>query len=98
MEFEWDDDKNAANLAKHGINFEEAAHIFEGVVISRQDVRHDYGEPRMITIGQINGLKNEFIVVTVVHTDRKGRVRLISARYASPRERKDYHDHNAQKA
>jgi uncharacterized protein len=98
MEFEWDNDKNTTNLAKHGISFEEAAHIFDGAVVSRQDTRFDYGETRTISIGQIAGPDTAFVVVTVVHTDREGCIRLISARYASPRERKDYHDHDPQKA
>ena len=46
--FEWDEEKNKTNLAKHGINFEEAALIFEGRVFSWTDNRKDYGEARSI--------------------------------------------------
>ena len=92
MNFEWDDNKNQSNLEKHGISFEEAALIFEGVTLSRIDDRKDYGETRTITIGKIARL----VVVTVVHTDRNGNIRIISARSAKQLERKEYDDHCAQ--
>lgn len=92
MTFEWDDNKNQSNLEKHGISFEEAALIFEGVILSRIDDRKDYGETRTITIGKIANL----VVVTVVHTDRDGNIRIISARSANRLERQEYDDHCAQ--
>jgi len=49
--FEWDARKNALNLAKRGISFEEARLIFESPVVSRTDDRTDYGERREISIG-----------------------------------------------
>jgi len=85
--FEWDEEKNKTNLAKHGISFGEAALIFEGRVFSRTDDRKDYGEVRFISIGAIS----EAVVVVVVHTIRRGKIRIISARLASERERKIYH-------
>ena len=63
--------------------------IFEGLTLSKIDNRKDYGEPRAITMGRIE----QEIVVVVVHTDRNGRTRLISARSASRLERKEYNDH-----
>jgi uncharacterized DUF497 family protein len=86
MEFEWDDAKNAGNIAKHGIAFDDAKRIFEGPVFSWTDDRIDYGELRTISIGTIDSVA----VVVVVHTDRMGRTRLISARRASQRERARY--------
>lgn len=87
--FEWDAHKSAINRAKHGIDFEEAALIFDGPVFTRTDDRFDYGERRQISIGAISGL----VVVAVVHTDRNGAIRIISARLANRRERKLYHEH-----
>lgn len=86
--FEWDETKNASNLAKHGIRFEEAATIFEGPVLTSRDDRHD-DEIREISYGLIGGR----IAAAVVHTDRGENIRIISARKASKRETKLYHDH-----
>ncbi len=66
MQFEWDDDKNATNLKKHGISFEEAAVIFKGIVLTRVDDRKDYGEIREVSTGRIG----VHVIVVVVHTDR----------------------------
>jgi len=86
MEFEWDERKNRDNVAKHGIRFEDAARIFRGPVLSWMDEREDYGEAREISIGMIAAVA----IVAVVHTDRRGVVRLISARPASREERRRY--------
>ena len=84
--FDWDETKNARNIAKHGISFEMARQIFDGPVLTWIDQRADYGEQREISIGKIDAAA----VLTVVHTDRLGRVRIISARPASRRERNRY--------
>ena len=89
MEFEWDSDKDAANRAKHGISFDEAKHIFDGIVYTVVDDRTDYGELREISIGSLDMA----VVICVVHTDRDGKTRLISARRASRKERKTYYDY-----
>jgi hypothetical protein len=89
MNYEWDAAKNVVNQIKHGISFEEARQIFEGDVLTGVDGRRDYGETRFISIGAIEGL----IVIAVVHTDRNGIIRIISARLANRRERQKYHDH-----
>ena len=80
--FEWDPAKNAANLKKHGISFEEAATIFDGPVLSGRDDSLD--EPREKSFGLIGGL----VVACVIHTDRDDRIRIISARKATAHERK----------
>ena len=46
--FEWDEDKNAANIAKHGVSFQRASRIFENRVLTVVDGRADYGEVREI--------------------------------------------------
>jgi uncharacterized DUF497 family protein len=89
MEFEWDERKNQANRAKHGISFEEAKYVFDGPTVSWIDNRWDYGEVREITIGVIR----DVAVIVVVHTDRSGRIRLISARAANRDEREIYNAH-----
>lgn len=89
MNFEWDENKNATNLKKHGISFEEAALIFKGIVWSRLDSREDYGEVREISTGLIGSRA----VAVVVHTDRSNTIRIVSARLANKTERKAYNDY-----
>ena len=76
MEFKWDSAKNEANLKKHGISFDEARHIFDGPTLTRVDDRQDYGENRDISLGALS----PDAVLVVVHTERGGKIRLISAR------------------
>jgi uncharacterized protein len=89
MKFEWDKNKNQQNIQKHGISFEEATEIFDGVVFTSIDERYDYEE---ISIGSIQGV----VIITVAHTDRNGKIRLISARKATPKERRTYYEYLAQ--
>ncbi len=86
MRFEWDEDKNLVNSIKHGVCFEDACQIFDGFTLDRIDDRFDYGEIRVISIGSIE----DIIILTVVHTNRDGAKRLISARLAKKREREAY--------
>jgi len=88
MEFEWDDDKNRGNIEKHGIGFATASRIFEGPLVSWVDDRYEYGEVRHHSIGQVGGV----IVLAVIHTDRDGIIRIISARRANRAERKRYEE------
>ncbi len=89
MSLEWDEAKNRINRQKHGISFEEACLIFDGAVFSAKDERFGYGEERIISIGAITTL----VIVVVVHTDRNGSIRIISARLANRKERTRYHAH-----
>ena len=89
MTFEWDETKNAANLKKHGISFEEAVLVFDEPVFSRIDRRFEYGEERIVSIGLIGAI----VMVVVVHTARNGKTRIISARTASRDERRNYDKH-----
>lgn len=86
MEFEWDEAKNRRNIEKHGVSFEYASRIFEGITLDVLDNRHDYGEERIISIGMLA----QVAILTVVHTDRDGRCRIISARPAKRSERRRY--------
>ena len=86
--YEWDDDKNRKNVEKHGIDFETAKRIFDSPIVSRRDERKDYNEIRYVSIGIID----QVAMIVVVHTSRQGRIRLISARPASRRERRIYYE------
>lgn len=86
MRFEWDEAKNAANIAKHGVDFAYASRIFEGRVLRAFDLRKDYGELREYSIGVVS----DVVFLTVIHTQRDGAVRIISARRANRLERKAY--------
>ncbi|MBX9826313.1 MAG: BrnT family toxin [Xanthobacteraceae bacterium] len=85
-EFEWDEAKAAENYAKHGVSFEVASLVFEDpFAIERLDDRDDYGEDRFILTGMAEGA-----LLTVVYTERSGRVRIISARQATKHEQDEY--------
>ena len=87
MQFEWDEDKAALNLKKHGVRFETAARVFEDEDrIEFYDSAHSTEEDRYNTIGMVDS------VLFVVYTERKNRVRLISARPANSKERRLYYD------
>lgn len=92
MEFEWDENKNRQNQQKHGISFEEAKEIFYGIVFTSIDEGFYNEEIREISIGTIQGV----VVVTVVHTERNNKIRLISARKATPKERRQYYEYLTQ--
>jgi uncharacterized DUF497 family protein len=85
MGFQWDEAKSAANEAKHGISFLQAAQIFRGPILKRSDDRKDYGEQRFIALGVFDGE-----VLRVVFTERGGDIRLISAWRAGKHDRKRY--------
>jgi len=75
--FTWDEKKRKLNLAKHGIDFRDAEAIFDGPLVTVEDTREDYGEPRYAALGLL-----EDIVVSVVYTERNDQVRIISIRKA----------------
>jgi uncharacterized DUF497 family protein len=85
MGFEWDAAKEAANLRKHGITFRQAAEIFRGLVLVAEDTRRDYGEERLIAVGEYDGE-----IIRVVFTHRQQNIRIISAWKAGSHERKAY--------
>ena len=88
LTFEWDDKKAQANLKKHGVSFEEASTVFgDPLSVTIHDPLHSDDEDRFVTVGST---KNGTKVVVVVHSDRAGRIRIISARPATTKERKDY--------
>jgi uncharacterized DUF497 family protein len=82
MDFEWDEAKSSRNLRERGFGFDFAALIFEARVLEARDDRAEYGEDRIVAIGEADG-----IVMTVVYTDRQNGRRIISARLANKKER-----------
>jgi len=86
--FEWYDEKNASNFTKHGLRFEEVVTIWDGPVVTGYDDAH-HSEVREISFGLIG----EATVVCVVHTERNGKTRIISARKATRSERKEFDAH-----
>ena len=86
MEFEWDEGKAAANLKRHSVDFADAALVlYDDLALTTQDPG-DYDEERFATVG-MDALGR---ILVVVYTWRGERVRLISARPATPAERKRY--------
>ena len=83
--FEWDPRKAAANARKHGVQFADAVPVLEDelAITIREDIQ---GEERWVTIGMDAMAR----VLTVVYTWRDNTVRIISARPATPNERKHY--------
>ena len=82
--FEWNLEKAAANLQKHGVSFEEAITIFsDPLSLTVPDSLHSDKENRFI----ITGFSDKERQLVVVHTDRDDKIRIISARLATPNER-----------
>jgi uncharacterized DUF497 family protein len=96
LRFEWDPQKAARNLHKHGISFEIASHVFDDPFVLSYIEGIEHCEERWQTIGCVEG----FLLVLVVHTireeDEDGAaievIRIISAREADRKERKRYEE------
>lgn len=86
-QFEWEPDKAESNFKKHQVSFAEAATVFfDPLSITVPDPLHSLTENRFV----ITGLSYQRRHLVVVHSDRDDRIRLISARLATPAERKKY--------
>ena len=86
MHFSWDETKRKANIAKHGLDFADAARVFESPMVLFEDDRQDYGEQRMIGIGLL-----ESLVVLIVHVESETNIRIISMRKADSNETNLYY-------
>ena len=84
---EWDSKKAAINKQKHGVSFEDAALVFadENLIVFRDD-KHSQDEERWQAIGMVED------ILFVVYTERAETLRIIMAREASPKERREYYD------
>ncbi|MEH2251759.1 BrnT family toxin [Nostoc sp.] len=86
MKFEWYQQKNQANIAKHGLDFTDAPRVFNLPLRISLDERQDYGEDRWIGLGILDGR----VVVVVFTEPDEQTIRIISLRKALPYERKRY--------
>lgn len=87
LTFEWDAEKAASNVAKHGVAFDEAATVFAdplGRIVA--DPRHSMGEDRLVLLGHSHHNR----LLAVMFTERGEVIRLISARPATRQERRDH--------
>ena len=85
MQYEWDENKRAANLARHKVDFTSAIDFVWDTALETIDDRFDYGEERWVTLGFIG---NKLHVMT--YTFRAPKIRVISLRKANKRERTYY--------
>ena len=89
MRFEWDGTKAASNFKKHRVSFDEAVTVFyDPLAATFSDPDHSQDENRLITVGY--SARGRLVVVS--HVERGGATRLISARRATPRERKRHEE------
>lgn len=78
--FEWDDQKAASNLLKHGVSFDEAVSVFgDGTALTFADTDHADAEDRSRTYG----ISSKARLLVVIHTERRNGIRIISARKAT---------------
>jgi len=90
VNFEWDPSKARQNLRKHQVSFEEAATVFgDPLAITYPDPDHSTSEQRFITIG----LSSANRALIVAHADRGEKIRIISARRTTQRERRHYEEY-----
>ena len=87
MEFTRSETKRAANIKAHGLDFLDAASVFEGVKFTFENDRFSYGGQRFVTLGLLAGIS-----VSVVHTENKHEICVISFRKATKRESQIYSD------
>ncbi|UJW87535.1 BrnT family toxin [Devosia sp. SL43] len=85
MDYEWDEAKRLSNIEKHKVDILEALLIFENWVLTEPDSRFDYGEVRFKSTGMVDG--NCYVLI---HAERDGRTRLISAWQGGRRDRRKY--------
>ena len=87
MEFEWDDGKATSNLEKHRVSFTEAITVFgDPLEVMIPDPDHSEEEFRFVSVGRSEPGR----LLVVAYTEREGRIRLISAREATPNEWRNY--------
>jgi uncharacterized DUF497 family protein len=89
MEFAWDPNKTTSNLRRHNVSFGEAATVFSDPLSTTvPDPDHSLGEDRYITIGM--SYRGRLLIVA--HTEHGDRIRIISARELTRRERTQYEE------
>jgi hypothetical protein len=87
MDFEWDPQKAEENLKDHGVAFGEAQTVFgDPLEVTIPDPDHSDGEFRFLSLGRSEADR----LLVVSYTERGSRIRIISAREATPKERREY--------
>ena len=86
MDYEWDEAKSEETRRERGLPFDLAVLLFDGPVLVRVDDRVDYGEVRLLALGEVGG-----VVLMCVYTETGDRRRIISLRRANRKERDVYH-------
>lgn len=81
MRYTWNEAKRSLNLKNHGLDFLDAESVFEGATFTYEDDRFRYDQQRFVTLGLLEG-----IPVSIVHTETRGRIHVISFRKATKRE------------
>ena len=81
----WDEPKRKKNISDHGLDFVGCDVIWDNFTITREDVRHNYGEQRLVTFGLLDGE-----AVVLVHTERRKGPHIISLRKAEKHEARYY--------
>jgi uncharacterized protein len=81
MRFTWDERKRRDNLRRHGFDFADARRVFAGPTYTFEDDRFLYDEERFVSLGLLEG-----VPVSIVHTESRGRIHVISFRKATKRE------------
>lgn len=81
----WDESKRRRNIKLHGLDFEGADAIWDNFTVTREDIREDYGEKRLVTFGLLKGE-----AVVLIHTDRNDDMHIISLRRAEKYEARYY--------
>jgi uncharacterized DUF497 family protein len=103
FQFEWDPAKNLSNQRKHGVSFEEAAQLFRDPLFLSWEDRVKDGEERWQACGEAEGLSLLIVVHTIREKAEDGTpedgtmievIRIISARRATPKERRRYETEN----
>ena len=91
LHFTWDPTKEASNRRKHGVSFDEASTLFRNLLATvLPDPTHSRREERLLIIGHSAAGR----LLLVVFTERADRIRIISARETSARERREYEEHS----
>ena len=91
LQFTWDPLKAAANVRKHGVSFEDASTVFRNPLAQvLPDPTHSDQEQRSLALGH-SAMRR---LLLVVFTEAGNRIRIISARDASVRERREYEEHS----
>ncbi len=89
MRFDWDENKAASNLSKHGVSFEEAKTVFgDPLYVDFYDPDHSDDEERYLIVGE----SNQGRLLIVSYTERGDSIHLISARVVTRSEREAYEE------